>query len=108
MTILASGQLKVVPTTIFKVGGADVVPFTRAIVRKCAFFNTDAMMHTVRISVTKFSGQSRALEQFDIKKEGSADYLKIGGVLELDNGDVIQANATADDVVDFAVIGVRE
>lgn len=108
MTILASGQLKIVPTTIFEVGGADVLPFTQAIVRKCTFFNTDSMVHTVRLSVTKFSGQSRILEQFEIKKEGSADYLKIGGELELDNGDRIEAEATADDVVDFAVIGVRE
>jgi len=107
MAILASGQLKVVPTTIFEVSGTDVIAFTRAIVKKVAFFNNDSMMHNVRITAVRLSGPSTTLEQFELKKDGGVEFLTSGEPMELERGDVLKADATADDVVDFCIFGVR-
>ena len=107
MTILASGQLKVVPTTILEVTGEDVISFTRTIVSKVAFYNTQAGIQTVRLSIVEFSKSALATRQFKLQKDESGEYLEAGEFFELKHGDSIEAEATSDDVVNFIVFGVR-
>lgn len=105
MAILASGQLKVVPTTIFKVTGTDVRSFTRVFVRKVEFYNTVPEVQTVDVRIVDFSKSPLRTRRFVLQKDECGEYLESGEFIELDNGDAIEAESTSDDVVNFIVFG---
>ena len=105
MSILASGQLKVVPTTIFEVAGADVRSFTQVIVEKIEFYNTVAGIQTVGLSIVGFSEPALRMRQFKLSKDEGGEYLEPGEFLELNNGDAIEAESSSDDAVNFIIFG---
>ncbi len=105
MTILASGQLKVVPTTIFEVTGTDVRLFTRVVVRKVEFYNTMAEIQTVDLRIVQFSKSPLRIHQFKLHQDEPGEYPESGEFFELNNGDAIEAQASDDDVVNFIVFG---
>jgi len=47
------------------------------------------------------------VRQFVMQKDEGAEYLEPGESITLETGDILQANTTTDDAVDFAVFGVR-
>ncbi len=108
MTILASGQVAVSPTDIFEVSGADVFKADKVSVNKVIFFNRDGMVQTTTLYLKKSGGTARELREFKLHEGDGVEYLEHGEMLELDNGDILQAETTTSDAVVFVVLGHRE
>jgi len=107
VAILADGQVDISKATIFEVTGADVLNTTNAIVDKITLFNTNSTKQTALLYIQKFSETSRELRQFQLKQNEGGEYLEPGEMLELENGDVLQAETTTAAAVDFVVFGTR-
>ena len=111
MTILAEGQLvdfvsqQTDEIILFTVGGADVLPITRAVLTKVTFFNTSSVTQTIILAIRPFSLESRTLRQFELLENESGEYLEPGETLLMDNGDQLVAQSTTEDVVDFVIVG---
>ena len=107
MTILASGQLKVVPTTIFEVSGADVLDTEKASIEKVTFFNENAAEQTAILFVKERFGSSRKMRQFKLLQNEGGEYLEPGDNLPLEIGDSLEAETTTANAVNFVVFGSR-
>jgi len=107
MTILAEGQIAITQSTIFEVKDTSVLQITKADVNKVTFFNTSPITQTAILYVKKFDGIARKLRQFILRENEGGEYLEPGDKLELDHGDVLQAETTTADVVNFVVFGIR-
>lgn len=107
MTILASGQVAAAQADVFNVQLGAVVDAEKVTVNKITLFNTNAIEQTAVIFVKKFGSTAVKLRQFILKQNEGGEYLEPGEVIGLENGDVLQAETTTADAVDFVVFGVR-
>jgi len=107
MAILASGQLQVVPTTIFEVNGTDILNTQTASIEKITFFNENIVEQTAILFVKERFGLSRTIRQFRLLENEGGEYLEPGENLPLEIGDRLEAETTTVDAVNFVVFGSR-
>ena len=119
MAILADGRIKTAATqeVIFAVGptddldltfDTDVIDFDRVTINKVTIFNNIQTIQTVILYVRRKFGEFRKLRQYVLMQNESAEYLEGGAVLSLRPGDVLEAETTTADAVDFVVYGTLE
>jgi len=107
MTILASGQLQIVPTTIFEVSGTDILNTQTASIEKITFFNENIVEQTAILFVKERFGLSRTIRQFRLLENEGGEYLEPGENLPLEIGDRLEAETTTADAVNFVIFGLR-
>ncbi len=111
MAILAEGAISATRAVIFETGTSgsdfrtDVTRFSRADITKITMFNNIATPQTVILSVKKKFGVFRKLRQFKLNINENGEYLEPGEVLSLQAGDVLEAETSNADAVDFVVYG---
>jgi len=111
MTILAEGTIPATRAVILETGTSasnfrtDVIRFNKADITKITMFNNISTEQTVILSVKKKFGALRKLRQYILKINESAEYLEPGESLSLNAGDVLEAETTTADAVDFTVYG---
>ncbi len=107
MTILANGQVAMTKAPIFEVLDHDVIEHTKVAITKISFFNTSAMLQTVKLYFTKFAGPSREVGNFVLQQDKGEEFLGTGASVELERGDAIEAETSDADAVNYFVIGRR-
>ena len=108
MTILAEGTIPATRAAIFKTGvdfRTDVLNFDKIDVVKITMFNNILAEQTVILSIKKKFGVFRKLRQYKLKQNENGEYLEPGESLPLRAGDVLEAETTNNDAVDFVVYG---
>ncbi len=111
MAILADGTIPSTRAAVFTVGDegpdfhTDVIHFTKVNITKITLFNNISTVQTVILYVKKKFGELRKLRQYILKQNESAEYLEPGESMSLQAGDILEAETTTDDAVDFTVIG---
>lgn len=109
MAILIDGRIPQARATVFIVNEpdfkTDVFNFEKVNVTKITLFNTGSNPQTVILYVRKKFGEFRKLRQYMLLGSESAEYLAGGEFLPLRAGDILEAEATDADVVDFVVYG---
>ena len=119
MAILADGRIQTAVTreVIFVIGptddldltfDTDVINFERVTVNKITLFNNIQTIQTVILYVRRKFGNFRKLRQYVLMQNESAEYLSGGEILSLQPGDVLEAETTTADAVDFVVYGTLE
>ncbi len=108
MTILAEGQIAITPTAIFTVDRLDVYEADRVTVEKITFFNTNELEQTAILYVQPRNESAVSVRQFVLQESEGGEYLEPGEVLELRNGDELQAETTTASVVNYVVLGERK
>ena len=117
MPILADGKIPVARTVVFTVGpttaldgtfDTDIINFEKVIINKITLFNTIQTIQTVILYVRQKFGEFRKLRQYVLMQNDSAEYLQGGEILSLRPGDVLEAETTTADAVDFVVYGTLE
>ena len=109
MAILIDGRIPATKETVFIVNEpdfkTDVFNFEKVNVTKITLFNTSSNPQTVILYVRKKFGEFRKLRQYMLLGDENAEYLAGGEFLPLRAGDILEAEATDADVVDFVVYG---
>ena len=108
MTILAEGTIPSIRAVIFKADPdfhTDVINFEKVDITKITMFNNVLAEQTVVLFVKKQFGTLRKLRQYKLKQNENGEYLEPGEVLPLQAGDILEAQTTTDDAVDFVVYG---
>ena len=119
MPILADGRIQTAVTreVIFAVGptddldltfDTDVINFERVTINKVTIFNNIQTIQTVVLFVKRKFGEFRTLRQYVLMQNDSAEYLQGGEILSLQPGDVLEAETTTADAVDFVIYGKLE
>jgi len=114
MAILKDGTIPATRQDIFRSGaeGDDFRPsvfnFNKITITKITIFNKILTMQTIILSVRKKFGEFRKLQRYVLKQNENAEYLEHGEFLPLDVGDVLLAETTTEDAVDFVVYGQLE
>ena len=109
MAILIDGTVPTTRGAIYTVSvpqfKTDVFNFDKVNVNKITIFNTSSNPQTVSLFVTKKFGETRKLRQYMLLGDENAEYLSGGEFLPLSVGDILEAETTDADVVDFVVYG---
>ncbi len=119
MPILADGTIETAGSkeVIFAVGptndlnltfDTDVINFEKVIINKITIFNNIQTIQTVVLFVRRKFGEFRTLRQYVLMQNDNAEYLQGGEILSLQPGDVLEAETTTADAVDFVVYGTLE
>jgi hypothetical protein len=117
MPILADGRIPTARAIVFTVGptddldltfDTDIVNFEKVIINKITLFNNIQTIQTVVLFVRRKFGVFRKLRQYVLMQNESAEYLQGGEFLSLQPGDVLEAETTTADAVDFVVYGTLE
>ena len=119
MPILADGRIQTAATqeVIFAVGptddldltfDTDVINFDKVTINKITLFNNIQTIQTVVLFVRRKFGAFRKLRQYVLMQNESAEYLQGGEILSLRPGDVLEAETTTADAVDFVIYGILE
>ncbi len=77
-------------------------------INKITLFNNIQTIQTVILYVRRKFGAFRKLRQYVLMQNQSAEYLIAGEHLFLEAGDVLEAETTTADAVDFVVYGTLE
>lgn len=106
--ILGDGTLEITPTPIFSLNRGPFLQKKNASVAKITFFNTAATAETAILYIRKANTTPiRELRQFVLQQNEGGEYLEPGEVLDLQNGDELQAETTTASAVNFIVVGER-
>lgn len=117
MPILADGTIPTAREVVFTVGptddldltfDTDIVNFEKVIINKITLFNKIQTIQTIILYVRRKFGAFRKLRQYVLMQNESAEYLQGGEILSLQPGDVLEAETTTADAVDFVVYGTLE
>lgn len=109
MAILIDGRIPSAREAVYTVSEpdfkTDIFNFDKVNVTKITLFNTSSNPQTVILYVRKKFGEFRKLRQYMLLGDENAEYLQGGEFLPLRVGDILEAEATDADVVDFVVYG---
>lgn len=97
--ILANGQLASTKSTLYTVPGA-----TTAIIRTVTFCHVSGGSQDVVFYVKKSGGSSRVFSRVTL---GTNEYAHEDSIGTLDAGDILEAQSTDANTVDYTVMGVE-
>lgn len=99
---LSDGQL---PTSLGTIFAASAIIGTY--IKQITLFNLNASNQVIRISVNR-TGVTRSWRRFELQTLEAADVLDDGQTMLLEAGDLLLAETTNANSVDFTVSGVEE
>jgi len=108
MTVLAMGKVSDTKSDIFEVTRFDVYKGSKIDVTKITFFNTNAADQTVILYLIDNSGTEAEIVRFELLQNERGECLEPSELLDLENGDRIQAETTTADAVNYVVYGNRK
>jgi len=98
---LADGQIAAAWATIY-------TSTAKTIVKSFHIFNTSATPQTVEVRVTRSGSTARAFPRVVLSQNESAQYVSDGDTLVLSASDIIEAQSTTLNVVDYTITGATE